>query len=116
MCTDQRIKCAVEQFVQSKPTEARGCRGDAVAASTDHHCVHYNGGHSQSTSFRLITVFAEDWPQIGFPGNKLWDCPILKETLCLTANGVIFEGRLPGRCPFLSKILQNILHSHILLF
>lgn len=60
LCTDQRIKCAVEQFVQSKPTEARGCRGDAVAASNDHHCVHYNGGHSQSTPFRLITEFAED--------------------------------------------------------
>lgn len=29
---------------------------------------------------RLVTVFAEDWSQIEFPGNKLWDHLWLKET------------------------------------
>lgn len=65
--------------MQSKPTEAQGCRVMTVAASADHHCVHYNGGHSQSTPFRLITEFAEDWSQIGFPGNKLWNYHCLKD-------------------------------------
>lgn len=71
MCTGQRIKCAIEQVVHLKPTEARGCRDDAVAASSNHHYVHCNGGHSQRIPFRLITEFAEDWSQIGFLGNKL---------------------------------------------
>lgn len=28
---------------------------------------------------RLVTIFAEDWSQIGFPENKLWDHLCLKE-------------------------------------